>query len=152
MRRGISFTLTAALLAVLLVSVFTQLWLLPHAAASVVAVFPEVEPLQVPSVIWGVAAIACWQAVAGIALRVVVLVRDDRFDASADGWLRAMLGCLLAFIGLAVFAIIALNMMGYTTPGVMYGVIAGGLMALIMAVPLVLFLWTRPTSRHYSHN
>jgi hypothetical protein len=47
-----------------------------------------------------------------------------------------MVGCLLAFIVLVVSAFIALNLMDYATPGVMFGLIGGGLMALIAVVLL----------------
>ncbi|MDQ1597305.1 MAG: hypothetical protein QOI70_729 [Microbacteriaceae bacterium] len=151
MRRGIFFAVTSVLLVLLLLSVFTQVWALPAEVGRVVAVFPEVKPLAVPSVIWGVIAIACWQAVGVIGLRIAVLARDRRFDASAYGWLRAMVGCLLVFIVLIVSAFIALNVMGYTTPGVMLGLIGGGLIALVAVGSLVLFLVTRPALRHYSH-
>ena len=143
MRRGISFALTGVLLVLLLLSVFTQVWVLPSEVERVVAAFPEVKPLAIPSVIWGVIAIACWQVVAVIGLRLAILARDHRFDASAYGWLRAMVGCLLAFIVLVVSAFIALSVMGYTTPGVMLGLAAGGLVALIAVGSLVLFLGTR---------
>ncbi|TDW30095.1 DUF2975 domain-containing protein [Cryobacterium psychrophilum] len=151
MRRWTSFALNALLLVLLVLSVFTQVWALPHAVDSVVSVFPEVNPLAVPSIIWGVVAIACWQAIAVIGLRLVILVRDDRFDSSSFGWLRAIVGCLVAFIVLDASAFIALNVMGYTTPGVMLGLISGGLVALLGSGFLVLFLGTRPAV-HYSHN
>ncbi|KFF58128.1 hypothetical protein JF66_20965, partial [Cryobacterium sp. MLB-32] len=93
---------------------------------------------------------ACWQAVALIGLRLVVLIRDHRFDSSSYGWLRAMVGCLLAFIVLVVSAFIALSVMGYTTPGVMYGLIAGGLVALIIVVSLMVFLGANSVIRQYS--
>jgi hypothetical protein len=151
-RRRISFALTAALLVLLLVSVFTQVWILPAEVERVVAVFPEVEPLAVPSVIWGVVAIACWQAVAVMGLPLVIRARDRRLDVSAYGWLRAMVGCLLAFVVLVVTAFIALTVMRYTTPGVMLGLIGGALLALIAVGSLALFLGTRPLARHYWQN
>jgi quinol-cytochrome oxidoreductase complex cytochrome b subunit len=69
--------------------------------------------------------------------------RHHRFNASAYGWLRAIVGCLLAFVVLAVAAFIALNVMGYLTAGVMLGLIGAGLIALIAVGSLVLFLATR---------
>jgi hypothetical protein len=150
MRRGNSVALTAVLIVVLFVSVFMQAWAFPTEVGRVVATFPEVEPLAVPSVIWGVIAIACWQAVAVIGLRLAFLARDHRLNASAYGWLRAMIGCLLGFIVLVASAFVALSVMGYSTP-VMLGLIGAGLLALIAAGALGLFLWTRPLARHYSH-
>ncbi|MBG0740639.1 DUF2975 domain-containing protein [Paeniglutamicibacter antarcticus] len=151
MRRGTSFALLTGLLVLLLFSVFVQVRALPAEVQRVTAVFPEVIPIEVPSVVWGVIAIACWQAVALIGLRIVVLARDHKFDPSAYGWLRAIVGCLLLFIVLVVSAFIALNVMGYGTPGVLLGLIGGGLMALIGASSLALFLGTRPFRGNYSH-
>jgi hypothetical protein len=88
----------------LAVSVFMQLWALPSEVSRVIAVFPETKPIAVPSIIWGVVAILCWQTVAVICLRIVMLGRHHRFNASAYGWLRAMVGCLLAYVVLAVAA------------------------------------------------
>lgn len=133
MTRSTSFALTVGLLILLLLSVFAQVWFLPSAVESAVAVFPEVEPLKVPAMVWGICALACWQAIAAIGLRLVIRARDHRLDSSADKWLRAMVGCLLAFIVLVVAAFIALNVLGYTTPGVMLGLIAGGLSVLLSA-------------------
>jgi len=143
MRRGTSIALGALLIVLLVLSVVTQLWLLPAAVRSMVVAFPEVSLLQVPAITWGVLAVLCWQAVAVIALRVIVLARTDRFYASAHGWLRAMVGCIAVFLVLVVSAFIALTVMGYTTPGVMLGLIAGGLLASVAAVALVLYLTTR---------
>ena len=150
MRRASSFALTAVLLVVLLVLVVVQVWALPSEVQRIVATFPEVEPLAVPAVIWGVIAIACWQAIAVIGLRLVMLARDRRLNASSYGWLRGIIGCLLAFVGLVASAFIALSVMGYSTP-VMLELIGVGFVALVAAGSLGLFLWTRPLARHYSH-
>jgi hypothetical protein len=149
MRRGISFALTALLLVLLLLSVIAQVWILPSEVERVVAVFPEVKPLAVPSVIWGVVAIACWQVIAVIGLRLAILVRDHRFDSSSYGWLRAIVGCLLAFIVLVVSAFIALSVMGYATPA-MLGLIAATLVAVIIVVALLVFLRASSVVREYS--
>jgi hypothetical protein len=46
------------LFVILALSVFAQVWVLPSEIGKVVSVFPEVQPLAVPSVVWGVLAIA----------------------------------------------------------------------------------------------
>lgn len=152
MRRAIAIALTAVLLAVILVSVLIQVWVLPAGVQRVVAVFPEVQPLAVPSVIWSVIAIACWQAVAVIGVRLSGLAREHRLDTSSYGWLRAIVGFLLAFVVLVVSAFVALTVMEYATPGVMLGLIGGGLAALIAVGSIVLFLGTRPLARQYRHS
>lgn len=147
MRRDTSYALSAILVVLLLLSLFGQLRVFPASVDRIVAVFPEVEPLALPAVLWGVAAIACWQAVAVIGLRLISRARRHGFDASTTNGIRAMIGCLLVFVALVVSAFIALNVMGYTTPGVMYGLIGVGLVALIVVGALGLFLRTRPRSR-----
>jgi hypothetical protein len=143
MRRATSFVLTAALLVVLAGSVLLEVWALPAEIATVGVVFPQTRPIAVPAVIWGVIAIACWQAVVLICLRIVAMARQERFNSSVYGWLRAIVGCLLAYLVLVVGAFIALSMMGFMTAGVMLGLIGTGLVALIGALSLGLFLGTR---------
>ena len=144
MSRRTSSAPIVLLVVLIVVSVFTQMRVLPAAAASVVAVFPEVSLLQVSGVTWGVLAIACWQAAAVMGLRLVVLARDHRFDAAAFGWLLAMVGCFIAFLMLVLSAFIALNVMGYTTPGAMLGLIIGGLVALLAIGCLILLMRSNP--------
>ncbi|HEY9470526.1 MAG TPA: DUF2975 domain-containing protein [Propionibacteriaceae bacterium] len=143
MRRGLSFALTAVLLGLLLLSLLTQMWALPTAVERTVALFPEVESIAVPAIVWGVIAIACWQAIAVICLRILMLARERRFGDSADGWLYAIVGCLLAFIVLVAAALIALTVMEYDTPGVMLGLLGGGLIAFIAVCSLGISLATR---------
>lgn len=131
----------------LLSSVFAQVWIVPSAVERAVADFPEVRPLAVPAILWGICAIACWQAIAVVGLRLAVGSRDKRFDSSASKSLGAVIGSLLVFIVLVVAAFIALNVLGYTTPGVMLGLLAGGLTASIAATSLVLLLGAKPSMR-----
>jgi hypothetical protein len=149
MRRGIGFAIVGVLL-LLLLSVVAQIWLLPLEVRRVTATFPEVEPLAVPAVVWGVVAIACWQAVALISLRFARPIRNGEFGPAWYGWLRGMLGCLLAFLVLVVAAFVALNVMGYATPGVMLGLIGSGIIAGVGAGSLALFLESRPQA-HFRH-
>lgn len=151
MRRGTSPAAMMGLLALLLLSVFIQVRALPLEVAHVAAVFPEVTPIMLPSVIWGVMAIACWQVAALRGLRILALARDQKFGPSAYGMLRAIVGCLLVFIVLIVAALVALNVLGYGTPGVLLGLIGGGLLALIGASSLALFLGSRPFRGNCSH-
>lgn len=146
-----SSALTVALVILLLLSVPVQAWLLPAAVARGVAAFPEVGPLAAPAIVWGVCAIACWQAMAVIGLRLVRSAGGHGPHSSAGKWLRALFGCLLAFIALIVAAFIALNILGYTPPGVMLGLIAGGFGALVAAGTLALFLGSGPATRHNAH-
>ncbi|MDQ0755937.1 DUF2975 domain-containing protein [Arthrobacter sp. B3I4] len=150
MSRNTSCTLFVALLVLLLLSVLVQVWALPAAVERAVSLFPEVRPLAVPALVWGACAIVCWQAIAVIGLLLVRLSREHRVDSSAHKWLGAVIGCLLAFVALVVTAFIALNETGYTSPGVMLGLFAGGLVALIAAGSLALFLGYGPQIRQHT--
>jgi len=154
MRRGIANSLGIILFALLLFSIALQVRVLPHEVGLIATTFPEVEPLVVPSIVWGVIAIACWQAIAVIALRLIALARhpgsDHERGGSARGWVRAIVGCLVAFLALVVSAFIALSVMGYTTPGVMLGLIGAGIIALIALVRLVIYLGMKTVVRPYS--
>jgi hypothetical protein len=142
MRRGALFALTALLLALLLACLFLQVWVLPHQIERATTTFPETAPLALPGLLWGVTAIACGETILIIGLRLVVLARTDKFEDDASGWLRAIVGCLLAFIVLVVLAITALAVKGYRSPATPELVVVGGL-ALIAAVALVAFPATR---------
>jgi len=151
MNRAISIGLITLLLAALAVSVGLQVWVLPRGVQSVVDAFPEVDPLAVPGIVWGVSAIACWQAIAVISLRIVVLARARTFNAATSGWLRAIVGYLLVFLALVVGAFTALTVQGYTTPGAMLGLIVCGLIAVVALIWLGMFLASRPAARYLAH-
>jgi ABC-type transport system involved in multi-copper enzyme maturation permease subunit len=146
MHRRTSFALTALLLAVLLVSVFLQVWVLPHEIERATTTFPEVESLAMPGLAWGVIAIACCQAIVIIGLRLVALARSDQFEESAAGWLRAIVGCLLVFIALIVLAITTLAVRGYSSPATPELVLVG-FAALIATVALLVSPATRRPRR-----
>jgi hypothetical protein len=140
MSRHTSNALTVLLVLALVAFVLAQVWVLPNGVHDVVAEFPEVAWLAVPGIVWGVAAVACWQAIAIVGLRIVRLARDHRFTESGRGPLRAVLGCLLAFLALVIAAFIALTVLNYATPGAMLGLIVSGLVAGIAAVRLGMHL------------
>lgn len=135
--------LKVLLIAVLGVAVLVQVWVLPAAVATVVATFPVVTPIALPGVIWGVLAIACWEAIAVIGLRLVALARGQRLERALRGWLRAIVGCLLVFVLLVAAAFIALNVLEYATPGLMFALLGSGLLA-VVAAAAVLHLGARP--------
>jgi hypothetical protein len=117
MRLGTSLALGAALLVVMSLSVFGEVWVLPRGIERTTAMFPEVAPLATLGLVWGVAAITCCQAIIIIGLRLVALARNERnFEASAYRWFRAILVCLLGLVALVVAALILLSVLGYSTP------------------------------------
>jgi uncharacterized RDD family membrane protein YckC len=81
--------------------------------------------------------------VALIGLHLVALARDHKFEASAKAWILAIISCLLTFIVLVLSAFIALITMDYATPGVMLGLIGGGILAMVAVTSLVAFLGNR---------
>lgn len=152
MRRGTWLTLIAGLLAFLVFSVFMQVLVLPSEIDSIVAVFPETKPLASPGLVWGVAAVACWQVIALMGVRLAVLARNDKFHTPAYGWLCAIVGCLLVFLALVVRAFNTLVEMDYETPGAMLGLILGGIVAVIAIAVAVWYFAIKPfVRRHYSY-
>ncbi|NUT70995.1 DUF2975 domain-containing protein [Pseudarthrobacter sp. C4D7] len=119
-------------------TVLLQLWVVPASVERAVLAFPEVEPLAGQAIVWGVCAIVCWQAIAVLALRLVWRTGEITEVVSARRWLYAVIGCLLTFSGLVVSAFVALNEQGYAPPGVMLGLMGGGLLTLIAAGVLAL--------------
>lgn len=143
MQPRIAIPFTAALTVFLIFGVYLQVWGVPSEVRAIARIFPEVEPIVVPSIIWGAVAIACWQAVAVLGLRVTAFARHDEFVSSVLPALRAMAVCLVVFFVLVALAFIALIIMGYSTPGVMLGLLAAGLITLCAASALGLFLAVR---------
>lgn len=146
-RPGTTVAVTVGLSAIFGASVLVQVWLLPAAVARAVALFPEAVPLAAPALVWGVCAIACWQAVAVGGLRLVHLPRTPQAEASTRRWVFGVIGCLLAFVVLDGLAFTRLNEAGFTPPGLMLGLIASGLISLIAAAALALFLASGPSLR-----
>lgn len=137
---GTTVAVTVGLSAVLGALVLVQVWLLPAAVGRAVALFPEAAPLAAPALIWGVCAIACWEAIAVGGLRLVRLPRWPQAEASTRQWVFGVIGCLLAFVVLDGLAFAPLNEASYTPPGLMLGLIASGLISLVAAAALALFL------------
>ena len=136
--------LTVLLIVVLLGTAAVQVWVLPASVAAVVATFPVVTPIALPGVIWGILAIACWQAIAVIGLRLVALARGQRLERALRGWLRAIVGCLLVFVLLVAAAFIALNLLEYATPGLMFALLGSGVLAVVAAAAVLRYLGVRP--------
>jgi hypothetical protein len=146
MSRGTAVASTWVLAAALLVSVLIQVWALPSMVDQAVTWFSEVKSIAIPSMVWGTVAILCWQVAAAGGIHVLALARTGKFDASAYGWLRGVLGCLIVFVALVVSAWIALGVLEWATPGVILGLFVSGVMALVAIISLVLFLQTRPAA------
>ena len=146
-RPGTTVAVTVGLSAIFGASVLVQLWMLPAAVARAVALFPEAVPLAAPALVWGVCAIACWQAVAVGGLRLVHLPRRPQAEASTRRWVFGVIGCLLAFVVLDGLALTRLNEAGFTPPGLILGLIASGFISLIAAAALALFLASGPSLR-----
>ncbi|WP_343917217.1 DUF2975 domain-containing protein [Agrococcus citreus] len=124
-------------------SVYAEAVVLPAEVAETVRVFPEVERLAVPGLVWGVLVVTTFQIAAIACLRLVVLSRTDRkLRASAYKWWRMVVACCGAFTALVVLASASLASMGYLTPGLLIPcVVAVG--AVIAAVCLIASRLTR---------
>lgn len=141
-RQRVTLTMIVVLVALLLLSLFMQVWALPAEVWSSVSNYPVLEPLAVPGIIWEVVAIVCLQAVGLIGLRIAVLIRHRRFGPSSYGWLWAMMGFLAAFVVLVVAAFLYLKSTGFWSPGLGFALGAVAFVALLAVILLVLFLAT----------
>ncbi|MBM7847630.1 hypothetical protein JOE65_000858 [Arthrobacter roseus] len=141
MHRRTSLALRAAILVLLLLSLYVQVWVVPATVDNTVATFPEFEPLAVPSIIWSVVSILCLQAVLVAGWRLVALSSHTRMiDADAFTWLRWAAGFLIAFTALAAFAFVALSILTYTAPSVILALIGGELITALTAACLLGFM------------
>jgi hypothetical protein len=121
---------------------FLQIWVLPQSVQAIATTFPEVQSLVLPGIIWGVAAIASLQAIVVVGLRLVRRVRGAGASTSTVKKtiyrsLWAVVCCLLAFLALVIVAYVALTVLGYSTPLMLWLLIAA-------ASALALFLGSRP--------
>lgn len=72
-RRRASLVMIAVLVALLLLSLFIQVWALPTEVGRWVSEYPVLEPLATPGIIWEVVAIACWQFISLLCVAYLVL-------------------------------------------------------------------------------
>lgn len=142
-RRGTAFGLWAAILILLALSVATQVWAFPSAVRHIAEIFPEIQPIEGTSVVWGVIAIAFLQAVAVVCLQIIRLARVNKSNESIYRWLWVVAAMLVAFAVLTGVALIMLNALDFLAPGVMLGLIAAGLSASITAGAIALRVGTR---------
>ncbi len=133
MRRSTAVTLTVGLVA-LIGTLLVGQTVLPSWGRSVRAMYPEAHRIVTPAVVWGIVVLACLQAVAVIALRLVASARAGR---TATGSARAGLVLLGAVLVQVVVGFVGLSWLGFGQPGVMLGLIAIGLVCAVgIAVPL----------------
>jgi len=136
MRRGALMAALALCIVLFFLLVAVQLWWVPNVVDAVASTFPEVLPIVSPAIIWGAMAIACLQAILAIVFWRVLRNDRQKIDPASRGWLRAIMGCLVVFLALVVTAFVALNVMSYTTPAVMYGLLLVGIAAAAAGVVL----------------
>lgn len=143
MRRVLAIILTTALIIFLGFCLYLQVQGIPSGARAIGKTFPEVERLVLPSIIWGIFAVACWEGLAILGLRVVTLAWKNKLGLSILPTLRAMVACLALFFVLAALAFIVLGAMGYLTGGAMLGLLGSGLIALCGASGLGIYIGSR---------
>lgn len=130
--------LVTALLIVLLIPV--QAIVVPHAAAEVVAEFPEYDWLAIGGIVWAVIAIACVQAVLALLWVLLGIAGRGRiFLGDALRILTAMIWCAAAFTALMILFFVVLNVASAIPPIAALGTI-GGALAGFMAVLVFIVL------------
>ncbi len=141
-----------ALLALLILfTLFIEVYFVPQLGLEIIKVSPEAAPLFAPALIWAILVIGCGQAILLIVWRLVSLVAQERvFSASALSWVRAIIGISLSAVGLLVAAFVVLNIVAYTPPIAMYGLIGLVLFCVTFALIMrtMLGLLRRSTRLH----
>lgn len=113
-----------AIVSVLLLSFAMQVVILPVLGWQVVAVFPEVEWLFTPALIWAIAVICCIQAILLITMRLLTLSDNGRiFHTGVKGWMLAMIVITLADISLLLFGHVVLSELKTYPPLVFIGIV-----------------------------
>jgi hypothetical protein len=135
MSRWIAWTVTAVIVSLMALSVVGEVWLMPREIDFVVRRFPETQPLQVPSLIWGVIVISSWQVV--LAVGLWAMFRERRglvvLTRSLTAWVASP---LLVVLVLAVSAFVVLSHLGYMPPAVLFVLVFMGLISLVTAVSI----------------
>lgn len=127
---------SVVIVSLLAISVFCEVCLFPAMIRRVGEVFPEVLPVQVPALIWGVMVISCWQAM--LVLLLVALRMDRRVAKQPRGLVAWIVGLLLAILLLSIVALVTLGQLGFGTPGVMLALILMGVLALVGTVSTII--------------
>jgi hypothetical protein len=136
MRRGASIAALALCIVLVFLLLAVQVWWVPNVVDAVASTFPEVSPIVSPAIVWAALTVACLQAILAIVFWHVLRNNRQKTDPTSRGWLRAIMGCLVAFLALVVTAFVALNVMSFTTPGAMYGLLLLGAAAAAAVVVL----------------
>lgn len=147
MSRRARSVVSGVFIAALIASVYGQVWVLPTVVRGSAEAFPEVTPLVVPAIVWGVVTMGCLQAVAVLSLRIIRLVAGGRFGPSRFRLLYGIIACLVAFLALVVAALWALTAMQYATPGVILPLVGGGLAAMVAVVGMLGYVGPRLQAR-----
>ena len=132
----------------MLFSLVVELVFVPLIGQEIVSNFPEAEPFLLLALIWSVLAIGCGQGILVIVWKLVSLVVQERvFSAATLPWVRASIAISVGAIALFVVAFVAANILNFTPPSVMYGLIGLFLLGLTFALVMraVLGLLRRTT-------
>lgn len=120
-----------------LFSIAIESYFVPQYGQSILSTSPEAAPLFVPALIWSILLIGCGQAILVIVWRLVSLAGQDRvFSSAALPWVRAMIAIPVGALTLLITAFIVANVLEYTPPLFMYGLI--GLSLFCIAFTLVM--------------
>ncbi len=134
-----------------LFSLLVESIFVPLIGQRIVSTFPETEPLFLPALIWSILVIGCGQAILMIVWKLVSLVAQKRvFSAAALPWVRAIIAISVGALALLIAAFVVANVLAYTPPLVMYGLIGLSLLCLTFALVMrtMLGLLRRATQLH----
>jgi hypothetical protein len=134
-----------------LFSLLLEIIIVPLIGQEVVSTFPETEPLFLPTLVWSILVIGCGQAILVIVWQLVSLVAQEKvFSAAALPRVRAIIALSVGAFVLLIAAFVVANVLGFTPPVVMYGLIGLSLVCLTFALVMrtMLGLLRRATQLH----
>ncbi|MBB5642748.1 DUF2975 domain-containing protein [Cryobacterium roopkundense] len=123
----------------------------PLIGQSIISDFPEARPFFIPAFVWVVLIMGCGQAILVVVWRLISFVVERRiFTAAALPWVRAIIVISVGALTLLISAFIVANILGFTPPAAMYGLIGLSLLCLtfVLIMRTMLGLLRRATALH----
>lgn len=130
---------------ILVVSLAGQVFVIPFVADEMARLYPEAEALRVPGIVGCIVLVICAQVALVCVWRLLSMVAGASiFDASAFGWVNALIGCCAVFTGLIALAFAILTAANVMQPGVMLMLLAAfiaGVGGTLLLVVMKGLLW-----------
>lgn len=114
---------TAGIILVVLGVLFAQVFALPSVVQSTETMFPELSPWSSPALAWGILEGLFAQLTLLSLLPALVGHPGKSGELECLGYLYAAVAFAVAFVALAIAGLTVVLQLGYTTPGVTWGLV-----------------------------